>query len=210
MKALTYTLKTAGQNSIEISNKRVKEKILIDTGIIGWVWQYKVAIADIIDLPWDKIRFKDPGGKIIENTKHISYELDKGDKFKIDFVKKGVPVKERINYLRKAYATGRWAQDWADALVNETNDYVILDQYSHEIDYMFSETVRSKLFLYNLLTMQELVFTGGGLEYKYHSYSKGTYEQGVAEAHFSRKNPYHLILSYTNGKKKRISLPGPD
>ena len=73
----------------------------------GKVWQYKVAIADILKTGWDKIKLSSEDNKEIENTKIISFELQDGQEYFIELTKKSIPLADRINILRKNHTTGR-------------------------------------------------------------------------------------------------------
>lgn len=113
--------------------------------------------------------------------------------------------------MQHEHTTGRWGQNIAEAEINETKDYVILNCYEHEIDYMFSESVSSYYWIYNLHTMKKFKVEED-LTYKYLYNSLGVKEVGVDSVKFSDNNPYKILINYSDTygeNKKTITLELP-
>lgn len=171
------------------------------------VWKLKLLLEKrkYIDFNWDLIYFAEKKDEL----KDYDYIIEPYDKKKrvIKISKRNAPLTmlERAYILQHEHTTGRWGQNIADAELNSTQDYVILNTYDHDIDYMFSESVSSKYWIYNLKTMKEVKIEKD-LSYRYLHNSSGVRESGVDDVCFSKVNPYIVLLKYSDdfGKNKEI------
>lgn len=177
------------------------------------VWKLKVSLVKrkYIDFSWDWIYFVE-GKEELKDYDYIFEPYDKKRKV-IKISKRNEPISmiERAYILQHEHTTGRWGQNIADAEINRTQDYVILNTYDHDIDYMFSESVNSKYWIYNLKTMKE-VKIDKDLSYRYLHNSSGVRESGVDDVCFSKDNPYEVLLKYSddfgnNKESVKIELP---
>lgn len=178
-------------------------------------WKTKMLLESkgFIDFSWEQMVFTEKGKDLVENHDYIHVPYNKKKTIiRISKQEAKLTPEEKTYILQHEYTSGRWGQNIADAELNSNKDYVILEMYDHEIDYMFSESVRSKYWIYNLKTMKEFVPEGISLNYYYLHNSSGQQEKGVHSVKFNKENPYQVIVTMSDnmggkGETKIIELP---
>lgn len=174
-------------------------------------WQLKMYLEEneFVNIPWDCMEFTEERDVI--NDYNFVSEPYTEPKTVIEITKKKKPltINERVNILQHEFTSGRWGQNLASAVMNSEKDYVILNRYEHEIDYMFSESVSSDYWIYNIKSMKEYKIDKVDLSYSYMHCHAGRQENGIYSVNFSKNNPYELEVVLSDnlgGKGENMSL----
>ncbi len=170
------------------------------------LWEFKQRLVKRHDfgLSWDQMAFfpatpAKEGEKVEEvpDNKFASVWLDEGIAYDIK-KRKRLNVHQKADLLGYKHALGK-SRLPADVALNSTKDFVIVDYTDHEIDYMFSESVNSWFWLYDLHTMTEIkMLDQSPLRYRYLHNSNGVREQGVENVKFHPEDPYKIVVTYVD------------
>lgn len=196
------------------NNNQPEQEVSI--GMMNYLWEFKIAFCKKtkLNIPWHALNIIDSSKKSIEDVRWTSNVLEEGKVFHFRKRKKQMSLSKRISLLQHKHATGRFGNHLAQVTLNSTKDYVIIMSYDYDIDYLFSQSVDDGYFVYHLDTMDQVIFDGLELSYRYQQSSGETSEEGVNKLTFDDTNPYQLLVYCSDvwGKPvldRRLSLPKP-